>query len=277
MTSWSPLLDKKPVMDDIVRRALLRCSAEHGVDLLRDPTRLEAYLRDMAPGRHAEIHCIASAVREGALTDLQAAADGLPVGAVIARLADRLHERLAMDREAALWAAQSLAQALGLQVTDAAQQQASAPAKSPEQHGIPHTRARAMTEQRNPNPLSSDALSGFRAAATDTHSPTTSRSLPSSYTATPRSEFVGRWALEHGSGSAPLLSLIPCGAQDLQMGIYDSLGDRGPLWQGTFRRTDLNRFVSQDANAELSLALSPTGRLFLALGRSLAEYNRIST
>ena len=48
-------------MDDSVRRTLIELREEFGRSLLKDPDRLEAHLRDLAPGRHAEIHCLVSA------------------------------------------------------------------------------------------------------------------------------------------------------------------------------------------------------------------------
>ena len=37
-------------MDDAVRQTLIELRRERGVSLLKDPDRLEAHLRDMAPG-----------------------------------------------------------------------------------------------------------------------------------------------------------------------------------------------------------------------------------
>ena len=100
-------------VDDSVRQTLIELRDEFGLSLLKDPDRLEAHLRDLAPGKHAEIHCLVSAVREGVVTDLQAASAALPIDAVIARLCTRLQERTALHRDAAQWAVESLAQALG--------------------------------------------------------------------------------------------------------------------------------------------------------------------
>ena len=100
-------------MDDAVRQTLMQLCDELGVSLLQDPERLEAHLRDLIPGRNAEIHCLSMAVREGVVSDLLSASDALPTDVLVARLSDRLHERMAMDPAAARWAVESLAQAVG--------------------------------------------------------------------------------------------------------------------------------------------------------------------
>jgi len=101
-------------VDSSVRQTLIELREKYGRALLEDPGRLEAHLRDLAPGKNAEIHCLVCAVREGVVTNLETASDALPIDAVIARLADSLRERLAMDPQAARWAVDSLAFALGL-------------------------------------------------------------------------------------------------------------------------------------------------------------------
>jgi len=100
-------------VDDTVRQTLMKLRDEYGLSLLKDPDRLEAHLRDLAPGKNVEIHCLVSAVREGVVADLLSAPDGLPIDALIARLCARLQDRTAMNPEAAGWAVASLAQALG--------------------------------------------------------------------------------------------------------------------------------------------------------------------
>jgi len=126
-TPPSPALERTAV-DDSVRQTLMKLRDEFGLSLIKDADRLEAHLRDLAPGKNAEIHCLTMAVREGVVADLLSASDALPIDAVVARLADRLHERIAMDPAAARWAVASLAQALG-------KGQAGAPAQEPPETG----------------------------------------------------------------------------------------------------------------------------------------------
>ena len=105
-------------MDDAVRGALVELCRTHGTAMLDDPAKLEAFLRDTCPGSRREIHCLVSAVREGAVGDLRAVdpwtprTGGPPTTACIQRLAERLHADLGFDREAAAWTARSLASAL---------------------------------------------------------------------------------------------------------------------------------------------------------------------
>jgi len=114
-------------VNDSVRQTLIALRRERGVSLLKDPDRLESHLRDLAPGRHAEIHCLVAAVREGVVTDLLSASGALPIDALILRLAARLQQRTAMNPGAARWAVRSLALALGLRYSGAA---TSAPRRS---------------------------------------------------------------------------------------------------------------------------------------------------
>jgi len=107
-------------VDDSVCQTLMKLRDEFGLSLLKDPDRLEAHLRDLAPGKHAEIHCLVSAVREGVVADLLSASGALPIDAVVPRLAEGLRGRVGMDREAAHWAVQSLALAIGKLQTRAA-------------------------------------------------------------------------------------------------------------------------------------------------------------
>lgn len=97
-------------MDDAVRTALVQLCTEHGTGMLADPVKLEAFLRDTCPGKKAEIHCLVTAVREGAVADLRGR--DLPPVAAATLLAARLREDLSMQEEAADWTAQSLAAAL---------------------------------------------------------------------------------------------------------------------------------------------------------------------
>jgi len=107
-------------VDDAVRQTPIELRRERGVSLLKDPDRLESHLCDLAPGKHAEIHCLVAAVREGVVTDLLSASGAVPIDALIPRLSARLQQRTAMNPEAARWAVRSLALALGLRYLGAA-------------------------------------------------------------------------------------------------------------------------------------------------------------
>ena len=77
-------------MDDAVRDALVDSCRAHGTEMLDDPAKLEAFLRDTCPGSKREIHCLVGAVRDGAVVGLRAAAADMPLDAAAERAATRL-------------------------------------------------------------------------------------------------------------------------------------------------------------------------------------------
>jgi len=97
-------------MDDAVRDALVELCRTHGTEMLDDPAKLEAFLRDTCPGSKREIHCLVGAVRDGAVSDLRGR--DLPPEAAETLLAARLRDDLSMQEEAADWTAQALVAAL---------------------------------------------------------------------------------------------------------------------------------------------------------------------
>lgn len=103
-------------MDDAARQSLIELCRGRGEEgLVDDADRLEAFLRDMCPGRHAEIHCLTMAVREGVVADLRTADEqGGFTAATQVRLAERLVQRLGMGEEAAAWTVAAWSEALGL-------------------------------------------------------------------------------------------------------------------------------------------------------------------
>ena len=117
-------------MDDAVRRSLIDLCQSHGVGILDDAVRLDAFLHDMCPGRNAEIHCLGMAVREGVVSDLRNAdKQGGFSASTQARLAERLVQRLGMGDEAAAWTVAACAAALGLADVSPVPTAVSAPAR----------------------------------------------------------------------------------------------------------------------------------------------------
>ena len=105
-------------MSDVPRQTLRDLVARHGPGLCSDARRCEGLLRDLCGAHRREINVLISALKQHVPLDLLAAQGAMPRGLLLARLARRLEEQLALTEEAARWAVDSWALALGV-VTDA--------------------------------------------------------------------------------------------------------------------------------------------------------------
>ncbi|MBI4864132.1 MAG: tetratricopeptide repeat protein [Candidatus Riflebacteria bacterium] len=101
-------------MNDEVRRSLIDLIGRHGQNLATEPRRVEGLLRDYCGTYKAEIAVLVGAVRERIPTDLLAGNGSLPPRMLTAQLTKRLQENLAVTDDAASWAVESWALALGL-------------------------------------------------------------------------------------------------------------------------------------------------------------------
>jgi hypothetical protein len=101
-------------MDDRARAGLLALVQRYGADILADPERCEALVADYCfRGLYGgEYFVLASALREGIPASLLAPPP-IPRNLVILNLAKRLQDHRKTDEEAALWAVESWAAALG--------------------------------------------------------------------------------------------------------------------------------------------------------------------
>jgi len=211
---------ERTAVDDSVRQTLIKLRDEYGLSLLKDPNRLEAYLRDLAPGRNAEIHCLVSAVREGVVADLASATEGLPTAAVVARLAGRLHERLAMDENAAKWAVESLVIAMGrLQIR-------STPVAMESRVAGPSADQRPISA----NPPRSQPPAAKRAAPRKT-----ARRQPRA---------VGKWISLDAYATYTRLIITDWGPQNLRVLMFERSDESVPSNCWAFTRTAPNRYVS---------------------------------
>ncbi|HEX8335968.1 MAG TPA: hypothetical protein VF621_04520, partial [Pyrinomonadaceae bacterium] len=100
------------------RRTLRDLIARHGPGLCSDARRCEGLLRDLCGAHHREINILVAALRERVPLDLLAARNSVPAGLLLTRLSKRLEAQLALTGEAARWAVESWALALGV-VSDA--------------------------------------------------------------------------------------------------------------------------------------------------------------
>ncbi|HKQ52121.1 MAG TPA: hypothetical protein VJT74_07120 [Pyrinomonadaceae bacterium] len=105
-------------MNDAPRQTLRELVARHGPDLCSDARRCEGLLRDLCGEHRREINLLVSALEERVPLDLLAARGSVPHGLLLTRLSKRLEDQLAVTEQAARWAVESWALALGV-VTDA--------------------------------------------------------------------------------------------------------------------------------------------------------------
>ncbi|HEV2859942.1 MAG TPA: hypothetical protein VGX48_02970 [Pyrinomonadaceae bacterium] len=103
---------------DVPRRTLRELIARHGTGLCSDARRCEGLLRDLCGEHRREINILMGALEERVPLDLLAGKGSMPLGLLLSRLSKRLEEQLALTTEAARWAVDSWALALGV-VTDA--------------------------------------------------------------------------------------------------------------------------------------------------------------
>lgn len=88
-----------------------------GREWCADPRRVESLLLDLLPGKRREAHLLVIAVRAGIAGDLVVGSTALPVNVRIERFVHRLHVEFSLREEAARWAVETWAAALGLPVT----------------------------------------------------------------------------------------------------------------------------------------------------------------
>lgn len=101
-------------MHDEPRQKLRELILEYGRSLCDDPRRCEALLKDYCGQYKREIFVLVSALRNRVADDLLRRSASVPQPILLARLNNKLVEELAMTAEAAHWAVESWALALGV-------------------------------------------------------------------------------------------------------------------------------------------------------------------
>ncbi len=114
-------------MNDLARRKLSELIAQYGSALGDDPRQLRALLSDLCPGCKREVHVLVAAAEQRVPAELLNAA-GSPYEVTAGRLARRLTSDLALTEEAARWAVESWAVALGIALIGFGSQPAVTPA-----------------------------------------------------------------------------------------------------------------------------------------------------
>lgn len=106
-------------MNDAPRYKLREITRQHGRSIIENPRRCENLLRDYCGEFRREISVLTMALEEHAVADmLDAPASALPRKVMLARLAQRLCDDLALSESAARWSIESWAWAFGV-ITDA--------------------------------------------------------------------------------------------------------------------------------------------------------------
>ena len=100
-------------MHEIPREKLVEIVRLYGQIVTEDPRRVEALLRDYCPHDTREINLIVNAAREQVPVDLLAASEAQPLSVLTAQLSQRLCTELGITAQAARWAVESWALALG--------------------------------------------------------------------------------------------------------------------------------------------------------------------
>jgi WD40 repeat protein len=101
-------------MNDLPRQTLIQLLARYGPSLSDDPKRTEGLLRDYCGEHKREIFALVSALNEDVAADLLALGDSVPYQVLSAQLTRRLQDNLALAEDAAQWAVDSWALALGV-------------------------------------------------------------------------------------------------------------------------------------------------------------------
>lgn len=106
-------------MNNLPRQKLLEIIRRYGHGIINEPQRCEGLMRDNFPGHRREIAVLTSALAERIPADLLAAGKSqTPRTALLARLAARLHDNVAMEESAARWAVHTWALALDIITPD---------------------------------------------------------------------------------------------------------------------------------------------------------------
>ena len=101
-------------MNDLARQNLKTLVGRYGQSLAYESTRCEGLLRDTCPSCSREIFVLVNAVRQHIPKELLAPHHGLPLPLMKGFLAKRLSDELGFSDDAARWAVESWAEALGL-------------------------------------------------------------------------------------------------------------------------------------------------------------------
>jgi hypothetical protein len=144
-------------MDNLPRQKLCELLTTYGRSLCDDPRRCEGLLRDVCGEYKREIHVLVNALKERVVADLLGSRGGVPQEVLFARLSQRLQDNLGLTQDAAAWAIESWALALGVSLN--------APANSSQ---LDKATERQASAERKHNPVKPEEVAdGRRSPAPD--------------------------------------------------------------------------------------------------------------
>ncbi len=100
-------------MDERVRQVLRALVTEHGAEMATDAARCESLLRGRCPANKREVALLLGVLRSGVMGELQRSAAGAATVGRVGMLAHRIEDELGVTADAARWAVESWALALG--------------------------------------------------------------------------------------------------------------------------------------------------------------------
>lgn len=101
-------------MNNLPRQKLSELIEKYGTALCDEPKRCEGFLRDICGKYRREISALIGALEQGVVADLLAVPDNVAPQLLMGRLVQRLQDNLALAHDAAVWAVESWALALGI-------------------------------------------------------------------------------------------------------------------------------------------------------------------
>ncbi|HZG53256.1 MAG TPA: right-handed parallel beta-helix repeat-containing protein [Pyrinomonadaceae bacterium] len=217
-------------MNNLPRQKLLEIIRRHGREIITEPRRCEGLMRDNFPAHRREIAVLNTALQERVPADLLESGKSLmPRGALLARLAARLHDEVAMEASAARWTVYTWAFALGvitaaeLDSLERVGEPADEPANEKADAPAARTATRTSPRQAHPSTAQTPPAPPSHIAAHTSPPPPTPANPASPSTSPARPSFVV--ALD-GNGDFPTLSdavrRVPAGSRLLvRPGIYN--------------------------------------------------------
>jgi hypothetical protein len=139
-------------MNELANQTLSEVVARYGRSACEDPRRFRALLADLWPGRKREVNILVTALEQKIAADLLNSSAGQPWEVMSGRLVRRLMEEVAMAEDAAIWAVESWALAMGRVDARAVQPVLAVPVPSPGAPQLPPSNRPKQANKPFPRP-----------------------------------------------------------------------------------------------------------------------------